>query len=143
MLYDTLTELCTEQTCPTMSAGTKHEYQWTDGQTIKKSVKCSAPKHIDYLMNWIQSQLDNEQIFPTIIGNIFPKNFLPITKQIFERLFRVFAHIYCEHYQQVVQLNQDSHLNTLFKHFILFSNEFNLIEKKDLMPLQDLITKIC
>lgn len=144
MLYDTLTELCTEQTCPTMSAGAKYEYLWEDGQKIKKSVKCSAPKHIDYILNWIQGQLDNEQIFPTIKGNTFPKDFSKThTKLIFERLFRVYAHIYCEHYQQILQLNQDSHLHTSFKHFILFSNEFILIEKKDLQPLQDLINKIC
>ena len=143
MFFDTLTELCTEQTCPTMSAGSKYDYQWTDGQTLKKAIKCSAPKHIDYILNWTQAQLDNEQIFPTIKGNIFPKNFTTIARQIFERLFRVYAHVYCEHYQQILQLNQDTNLNTSFKHFFLFSNEFSLIEKKDLAPLQDLINKIC
>jgi MOB kinase activator 1 len=140
MLYDTITEFCTEQTCPIMSAGSKYEYQWEDGQKIKKSIKCSAPKHIDYILNWIQSQLDNEQIFPTIKGNSFHKDFLKIhSKLIFERLFRVFAHIYSEHFQQILQLGEEIHLFTSFKHFILFSNEFNLIEKKDLQPLQDLI----
>ena len=125
MLYDTLTEFCTETSCPIMSAGSKYEYIWEDVQKIKKSIKCSpfisiflflnvyfyylgsAPKHIDYILNWIQSQLDNEQIFPTIKGHSFHKDFLKIhSKLIFERLFRVFAHIYSEHFQQILQLNQ-------------------------------------
>jgi hypothetical protein len=35
MLYGTITEFCTEETCPVMSAGPKYEYHWADGQTVK------------------------------------------------------------------------------------------------------------
>ena len=68
MLYGTITEFCTEETCPVMSAGPKYEYHWADGQTVKKPIKCSAPKYIDYLMSWVQDQLDDEQLFPSKIG---------------------------------------------------------------------------
>ena len=51
-----------------MSAGPKYEYHWADGQTIKKPIKCSAPKYIDYLMTWVQDQLDDETLFPSKIG---------------------------------------------------------------------------
>lgn len=68
MLYGTITEFCTEETCPVMSAGPKYEYHWADGQTVKKPIKCSAPKYIDYLMTWVQDQLDDEQLFPSKIG---------------------------------------------------------------------------
>ena len=68
MLYGTITEFCTEDTCPVMSAGPKYEYHWADGQTVKKPIKCSAPKYIDYLMTWVQDQLDDEQLFPSKIG---------------------------------------------------------------------------
>jgi hypothetical protein len=39
----------------------------------------------------------------------------------------------------VVQLGEEAHLNTSFKHFIMFVQEFELIEKKELAPLQELI----
>lgn len=68
MLYGTITEFCTEETCPIMSAGPKYEYHWADGHTVKKPIKCSAPKYIDYLMTWVQDQLDDETLFPSKIG---------------------------------------------------------------------------
>lgn len=54
-----------------MSAGPKYEYHWADGHTVKKPIKCSAPKYIDYLMTWVQDQLDDETLFPSKIGE-FP-----------------------------------------------------------------------
>ena len=68
MLYGTITEFCTEENCPIMSAGPKYEYNWADGKTVKKPIKCSAPKYIDYLMTWVQDQLDDEALFPSKIG---------------------------------------------------------------------------
>lgn len=69
MLYGTITEFCTEQSCSVMSAGPKYEYHWADGHTVKKPIKCSAPKYIDYLMTWAQDQLDDETLFPSKIGS--------------------------------------------------------------------------
>lgn len=71
MLYGTITEFCTEESCPIMSAGPKYEYHWADGHTVKKPIKCSAPKYIDYLMTWVQDQLDDETLFPSKIGKYF------------------------------------------------------------------------
>ncbi|VVC91082.1 unnamed protein product, partial [Leptidea sinapis] len=68
MLYGTITEFCTEESCAVMSAGPKYEYHWADGHTVKKPIKCSAPKYIDYLMTWAQDQLDDETLFPSKIG---------------------------------------------------------------------------
>nr|XP_027194086.1 MOB kinase activator 1B [Dermatophagoides pteronyssinus] len=142
MLYGTITEFCTEETCPLMSAGPKYEYHWADGTTVKKPIKCSAPKYIDYLMTWVQDQLDDENIFPSKIGVPFPKNFISIAKTILKRLFRVYAHIYHQHFQQIVRLDEEAHLNTSFKHFIFFVQEFNLIDKRELAPLSELIEKL-
>ena len=117
MLYGTITDFCTEETCPIMSAGQKYEYHWADGQQVKKPIKCSAPKYIDYLMTWVQDQIDDESLFPSKIGTVyiakpfcfnlyisgvlFPKNFLAIAKTILKRLFRVYAHIYHQHFKEV------------------------------------------
>lgn len=53
-------------------------------------------------------------------GVPFPKNFLVMAKTILKRLFRVYAHIYHQHFPEVVQLGEEAHLNTSFKHFIFF-----------------------
>ena len=75
-------------------------------------------------------------------GVPFPKNFLVIAKTILKRLFRVYAHIYHQHFREVVSLGEEAHLNTSFKHFIFFVQEFNLIDKRELQPLAELIEKL-
>ncbi|KAH0455868.1 hypothetical protein IEQ34_015900 [Dendrobium chrysotoxum] len=142
LLYGTLTEFCTPENCPTMTAGPKYEYRWADGVQIKKPIEVSAPKYVEYLMDWIEAQLDDESIFPQKLGTPFPHNFKDVVKTIFKRLFRVYAHIYHSHFQKIVSLKEEAHLNTCFKHFILFTYEFGLIDKKELAPLQELIESI-
>ncbi|KFQ00180.1 MOB kinase activator 1A, partial [Haliaeetus albicilla] len=129
MLYGTITEFCTEASCPVMSAGPRYEYHWADGTNIKKPIKCSAPKYIDYAC-WC------------ISGVPFPKNFMSVAKTILKRLFRVYAHIYHQHFDSVMRLQEEAHLNTSFKHFIFFVQEFNLIDRRELAPLQELIEKL-
>jgi len=51
-------------------------------------VKVSAPEYVDYLMTWVQNQLDDESVFPSKVGVAFPKNFKEGVKKIFKRLFR-------------------------------------------------------
>lgn len=48
----------------------RYEYRWADGVTIKKPLEVSAPKYVEYLMDWIEGQLDDEAIFPQKIGSI-------------------------------------------------------------------------
>ena len=98
--------------------------------------------HCDRLFAWCQDQLDDETIFPSKIGEPFPKNFMNVSKTILRRLFRVYAHIYHSHFDYVIELKEEAHLNTSFKHFIFFVQEFHLIDKKELAPLQPLIEKL-
>jgi len=142
MLYGTITEFCTPTECPVMSAGPKYEYHWADGTNIRKAIKVSAPDYVDYLMVWVQNQLDDETIFPSKIGVPFPKTFQQTVKNIFKRLFRVYAHIYHSHFHKIVSLGEEAHLNTSFKHFIYFIQEFQLVDKKELAPLQELIATL-
>ncbi|KAG6466058.1 hypothetical protein ZIOFF_076146 [Zingiber officinale] len=120
----------------------RYEYRWADGVQIKKPIEVSAPKYVEYLMEWIEVQLDDESIFPQKLGTPFPANFKDVVKTIFKRLFRVYAHIYHSHFQKIVSLKEEAHLNTCFKHFILFTYEFGLIDKKEIAPLQELIESI-
>eukprot|EP01092_Planopodium_desertum_P010790 TRINITY_DN48675_c0_g1_i1.p1 TRINITY_DN48675_c0_g1~~TRINITY_DN48675_c0_g1_i1.p1 ORF type:complete len:230 (-),score=9.56 TRINITY_DN48675_c0_g1_i1:96-785(-) len=142
MLYGTITEFCTEEACPLMSAGPKYEYHWADGVDVKKAIKVPAPVYVEYLMNWVQKQLDDEKVFPSKIGVPFPKNFVQIVKNIFKRLFRVYAHVYHSHFPKIVDLGEEAHLNTSFKHFIFFVQHFSLIEKRELAPLAELIATL-
>ena len=123
-----------------MSAGPKYEYHWADGVKVKKPIKVSAPQYVDYLMTWVQSILDNEKMFPSRVDVAFPKHFQSVIKQIFKRLFRVYAHLYYSHFQKIVALGEEAHLNTCFKHFYYFIAEFRLVDKKELAPLQELIS---
>ena len=111
-------------------------------------------------MTWVQDQLDDETLFPSKIGVPFPNNFLNIAKTILKRLFRVYAHVYHQHFkvwtdqfvgkfsynfgvlQEIVSLGEEAHLNTSFKHFVYFIQEFELIDKKELAPLQELIDRL-
>ncbi|KAG5646592.1 hypothetical protein DXG03_002896 [Asterophora parasitica] len=54
-----------------MSSGPRYEYLWEDGVKYKKPTKLPAPEYVDALMNWAQSLLDDESIFPNKIGQ-FP-----------------------------------------------------------------------
>uniref|UniRef100_A0A7S0UJX8 Uncharacterized protein n=1 Tax=Polytomella parva TaxID=51329 RepID=A0A7S0UJX8_9CHLO len=139
ILYGTLDEFCNEKTCEVMSAGPKYEYLWADGVKYKKPVRLSAPDYISKLFDWIDEQVDSEDVFPQQFGANFPPNFLEVTRTIFKRLFRVYAHIYHSHFKQVCALGEEAHLNTCFKHFIFFTRHFDLVDEKELAPLQELI----
>lgn len=45
----------------------------------------------------------------------YPKDFRKTAMTIFKRLFRVFAIIYCSHFDNIEQLGAAAHLNTSFK----------------------------
>jgi MOB kinase activator 1 len=148
MLYSTVTEFCSPTACPTMSAGQRYEYLWADplppsttspgksttphsktlsvagGGARGEPLKMSAPEYVDTLMTYIQSRIDDETTFPSKIGVPFPRGFQGVVKTIWRRLFRVYAHVYCEHFSVIVGLGLESHLNTSFKHFVLFAKEF-------------------
>lgn len=110
--------------------------------TQKRALRLSATQHIDLCTTWIQSQLDDEQVFPTRSGQEFPVDFVTTIRTMFRHLFRIFAHLYHAHYQQVLHLEQERHLNTLFAHFICFGREFDLLDKKETGCLQELTDRL-
>ncbi|XP_047199246.1 MOB kinase activator 3C isoform X2 [Hippoglossus stenolepis] len=65
LIYGTMSEYCTERTCPIMSGGLRYEYRWQDGDDYKKPTKLPALKYMNLLMDWIESLINNEDIFPT------------------------------------------------------------------------------
>ena len=49
------------------------------------------------------------------------------------------AHIYHSHYQVYYDVGLASHLNMMTLHMVLFVEKFNLMDEKELTPLDDLI----
>jgi MOB kinase activator 1 len=141
MIYGTVQQFCTEKSCPIMNAG-RAEYLWKDGNKYKKPTRVSAPLYIDLLLNWVDEQISNPTLFPVDDNVKFPRNFMSVAKNIFKRLFRLYAHIYCSHSEKIRSIGANAHLNTCFKHFIYFVFEFKLMDKEDLAPLDKLIAKM-
>jgi MOB kinase activator 1 len=137
MLYSTITEFCTDASCPVMGAGAC-KYLWQDNKKTRP-VQLSAPKYIAKLMDWVEAQLNDESIFPSQIDVPFPKNFSNIVKDIMKRLFRIYAHSYFHHLEKFAELEVAAHWNTSLKHFVFFAMEFKLIPKEQLEPLKDII----
>lgn len=135
LLYGTIADYCTRETCPTMTAGS-YEYLWMDGLKYKKPTPVPAPEYVELLMAWVEAQINDESIFPLQLGTPFPKDFQQRVKKIFQRLFRVYAHVYLSHLDRIHDLGASAHLNTCFKHFIFFVKEFKLIEDDELQPLE-------
>jgi len=138
LLYGSIVEFCTDEACPVMSAG-EHQYLWADGVAVKKPIAATAPQYVDYLMGWVDGIINDEALFPTGKDHPFPPNFLSIVRTIFKRLFRVYAHLYHSHFDQITSMGAEDHLNACFKHFIFFTDEFALVEEAELEPLKDLI----
>ncbi|XP_062460395.1 MOB kinase activator 3B isoform X2 [Pezoporus occidentalis] len=69
LIYGTICEFCTEKTCPVMAGGPKYEYRWQDDMKYKKPTALPAPQYMNLLMDWIEVQINNEDLFPT---NVFP-----------------------------------------------------------------------
>ncbi|KAF8322503.1 hypothetical protein DL93DRAFT_2147337 [Clavulina sp. PMI_390] len=126
MFYSILSDLCTPNTCKTMSAGPTLDYTWIDAN--RKNVKLPAATYIDYVMSWVQQTIDNGQDFPTKLGADFQPNFALVAKQIYRQLLRVFAHIYHAHFQHLLHLSAEGHFNSLFAHFLAFGDQYNLLK---------------
>jgi len=140
MIYGTCVDFCTEETCKTMSAG-RNEYLWKDGTKYKTPTKMSAPMYIDCLLSWVNDQINNPKLFPTDESTSFPRNFMSRVKNIYKRLFRLYAHLYYSHFEKIRSIGANAHLNTCFKHFVYFILEFDLVDEKGMSPLENFISK--
>lgn len=140
ILYGAISEFCTARECPVMCAGPRFEYHWQDSNStrFRRSTRLSAPDYIECLLNWTQAQIDDETLFPVTPGASFPPNFVDRVKAILRRLFRIYAHIYNHHFTQMCALHLEMHLNTSYRHFLLFVTEFSLVDPKDMVPMAEL-----
>ncbi|CAK7893259.1 CBK1 kinase activator protein Mob2p [[Candida] anglica] len=138
--YGIIAEYVTPEAYPTMNAGPYTNYMWVDGSG--QMVNLPAGTYIDYVLTWISNKINDQSVFPTKSGGAFPPNFLKDCKNISRQMFRIFAHIYHNHFEKIVHLSLEAHWNSFFSHFISFVKEFGMIERAELDPLLPLIENL-
>ncbi|XP_046863677.1 MOB kinase activator 2-like [Xenia sp. Carnegie-2017] len=131
-IYGAITEFCTANTCPTMTAGAI-TYSW-----YGRKGKISAPQYIDLVMTHIQKHVEDESCLPSKYGSKFPASFGTSVKKFIKLLLHVLGHIYYSHIEEVSELQLHPYLNTVFIHLMYFDNRFCLLDVKDTAPLEDL-----
>lgn len=141
LIYSTCEEVCNDKaiTCVEMNAGENCKYLWQDGRTYKKPTAVTAPMYIKLLFQWVQGQLEDEDIFPTNLKTPLSKDFPKTVRNIFRRLFRVYAHILMCHYGTLMEKNIAQTFNTCLKHFILFVRHFSLIDDSEMAPVRGVL----
>lgn len=143
LIYALLSEFCTAETCPSMTAGDTFEYYWADESGSAEPVKVSAPEYVENLLAWIAEQLNDPVLFPPEEYSLeYPPMFSLIVKTICRRLFRVFAHMYCSHLDSIITIGLLSALNNRFRHFICFVVQFDLVDRHQLLLLKDVIEEM-
>lgn len=70
LLYGSIAEFCTQESCPVMNAGARYVYLWSADKS-QRPQKLSAPDYMENLMNWVQESLDDESVFPSLTGTFF------------------------------------------------------------------------
>jgi len=143
-IYGVLADYCTKENCPSMTAGRRFEYLWADGVKYIEPVKLSAPEYVQHLMVWVEKMLkpyvNKKKLTQT--GEFASKSWKKAFRNIFKRLFRVYAHIYHSHMKIIEELKVQKHVNTSFKRFVLFVDEFSIITPAHMEPLSDLVRKM-
>ncbi|CAL2040290.1 hypothetical protein CAEBREN_20093 [Caenorhabditis brenneri] len=142
LMYGTISDVCTRESCPTMCGGSRYEYLWQDGLEYKKPTRLPAPQYMQLLMDWIEVRINDESIFPSSTNVSFPKDFRQICKKILTRLFRVFVHVYIHHFDRIRELGAEPHANTLYKHFYFFVTEYGMVSAKELEALKDMTERL-
>ena len=144
LLFGLVTE--DDEELPQMDAGEGFppgfEYLWADGVRVKTPLRCSGPEYVDYVMTWVEDQINDEAIFPSSADTPFPRNYQQTVKSIFTRLFRIFAIIYTQFFSDIEGIGAAPHLNTSFKHFIFFALEFDLVEERELEALSSIVGEL-
>jgi len=117
------------------------EYRWSIDKT-KVPIRCNGPTYIEYTLNWIEKELNNSELFPKTSEKSFPKTYIQQVKQLYTKLYRVFAIIYSHHFNTLERMGAVAHLNTCFKHFMFFCFEFELLKNEEMECINEIITEL-
>lgn len=131
------TGLCTRQCCPTMTAGRNVVYRWKDGA---HDAPRELPAH-EYMRMIVDSAQESIANVIPQDGGSYPEDFMDQMRSLHRRSFRIFAHTYLDHIDDFANMEAEAHLNCIFKQFLFFVQEFDLVAREDMKPLETLIAK--
>lgn len=139
-----------------------HSFTWLNSRL--QPVEIPAYEYLTLVQRYISGKIDDVNIFPTDPAGVsfadnpafctplpesgqdwvgkrsgFPQNFMETCQTIFRQMFRVYAHLYWSHFDDMFSLNLEKSMNSCFSHFILTATTLNLLKKTDLEPMQPLI----
>lgn len=163
------TTICNSSTCPKMSAGENrsytwlnkdhepvdlpaHEYltlmqRWISGKVDDVAMFPSDPEGVSFFNHPDYSPPEGVYPFPQPVSDGwlgsrsgFPKQFAGTAQLIFRQIFRVYAHLYWNHFiTPFYHLNLEKQLNSCFSHFILTATTLDMLKPGELEPMQYLI----
>ncbi|RFU28047.1 hypothetical protein B7463_g8295, partial [Scytalidium lignicola] len=108
-----------------------------DGRAICTCPKMSAGNHNPTLAGLVLSTSSDDWIGKR---SGFPEDFASTCQTLFLQLFRVYPHLYWEHFvEPFYYLNLEKQLSSCFSHFVLTAMTLNMLEPHDMELLQDLI----
>jgi hypothetical protein len=82
LIYGTMAEHCNETSCPVMAGGPRYEYRWQDERQYRRPAKLSAPHYMALLMDWIEGLINDEDVFPTRVGECHLTRRLPWPERV-------------------------------------------------------------
>ena len=136
ILFGAISDCCTTQTCPTMSAPNNTQFHWLDEKG--KKFKYSASQYIDTVLSYTAKTIGDEALFPTLQGRHFPANFEPLVKKLLKHLFHVLAHMYHMHYKELLALKLNTYINSIYFHLYSFARATALLDEKDMEIMDSL-----
>ena len=109
------------------------------------ATSCPAPVYFNAVFAWVKQSINSMEKQRTnpfsnfATNNYFFNSFLETLKKIYRRLFRVYAHMYLQHFQEIRALDAEAHLNSMFKRFVFFALSHDLLNRTETLPLDNLI----
>ncbi|KAM0458011.1 hypothetical protein ACHAPV_001378 [Trichoderma viride] len=160
------TSICNPMTCPKMSAGKNHSYTWLNKN--HEPVELPAYEYMSLMQRWMSGKMDDPALFPTDPDTVsfathpeytstalqqlggtedwfgarsgFPKQMASTCQLIFRQIFRVYAHLYWDHFvEPFYHINLEKQLNSCFSHFLLTATTLDMLQPAELEPMQYLI----
>ena len=111
-------------------------YKWREGKG-KKPQTVSGPEYVNYTLAYVDGVVNNPAVFPQTDEDKFPEDFIDVAKDLYVKLFRVFAILYGAFLESLKAMDVSQHLNTSFKHYVYFGICHSLMPpEKELTPLK-------
>jgi MOB kinase activator 1 len=119
-------KFCSSDSCPILSAGSLFEYRWRDPDTGDILSTC-APSYMHLLFDSVDALLKKPD---------FSSLDLDSSADILRRTFRVYAHLYHEHYSEISLLGLSAEFDARLNHLSQFLMKTRLMTVKELLPMR-------